>query len=81
MISVNQKIEIFFSYAHQDEELRDELAKHLKLLQRQGIIRSRYQCGNRLGRGDRCPSELSANYPTLNYHHALHPTFMKILLH
>ncbi|MEM9275798.1 MAG: toll/interleukin-1 receptor domain-containing protein [Cyanobacteria bacterium P01_F01_bin.143] len=42
MISVNQKIEIFFSYAHQDEELRDELAKHLKLLQRQGIISTWY---------------------------------------
>jgi hypothetical protein len=31
-------IEVFFSYAHADEALRDELAKHLKLLQRQGII-------------------------------------------
>lgn len=31
-------IEVFFSYAHEDEKLRDELAKHLKLLQRQGVI-------------------------------------------
>jgi len=31
-------IEIFFSYAHEDEELRDELAKHLSILQRQGTI-------------------------------------------
>lgn len=38
MISGNQKIEVFFSYSHQDEGLRDELAKHLKLLQRQGVI-------------------------------------------
>ncbi|NEO34382.1 MAG: toll/interleukin-1 receptor domain-containing protein [Symploca sp. SIO3C6] len=31
-------IELFFSYAHEDEELRDELAKHLMLLQRQQVI-------------------------------------------
>jgi hypothetical protein len=31
-------IEIFFSYSHRDEALRDELAKHLHLLERQGII-------------------------------------------
>ncbi len=36
--SVNQVIEVFFSYAHEDEKLRDELAKQLKLLERQGII-------------------------------------------
>lgn len=33
-------VEIFFSYSHEDEELRDELAIHLKMLQRQGIISS-----------------------------------------
>lgn len=33
-------IEVFFSYAHKDEALRDELAKHLRLLERQGIITS-----------------------------------------
>lgn len=33
-------MEIFFSYAHEDETLRDELAKHLKNLERQGIIQS-----------------------------------------
>src|SRR5438874_7841079 len=31
-------IEIFYSYAHEDELLRKELAKHLTSLQRQGII-------------------------------------------
>ncbi len=36
--SENQGIEVFFSYAHEDEKLRDELAKHLKLLERQGVI-------------------------------------------
>ncbi len=36
--SENQVIEVFFSYAHEDEQLRDELAKHLKLLERQKVI-------------------------------------------
>jgi hypothetical protein len=27
-------VEIFISYAHKDEALRDELAKHLSLLER-----------------------------------------------
>jgi hypothetical protein len=35
-------IEVFFSYAHKDEDLRDELAKHLTLLQRQGVISAWY---------------------------------------
>lgn len=35
-----QTIEIFFSYAHEDEALRDELGKHLKLLERQRIIKA-----------------------------------------
>lgn len=30
---------LFLSYSHRDENLRDELAKHLKLLERQGILR------------------------------------------
>lgn len=34
----DRAIKVFFSYAHQDEELRNELAKHLRLLERQGII-------------------------------------------
>ncbi|NJL41041.1 MAG: toll/interleukin-1 receptor domain-containing protein [Leptolyngbyaceae cyanobacterium SM1_4_3] len=33
-------IAIFFSYAHEDEALRDELAKHLRTLERQGIIQA-----------------------------------------
>lgn len=33
-------ISVFFSYSHRDEALRDELAKHLKLLERQGVITS-----------------------------------------
>src|SRR5262245_38417135 len=33
-------IDVFFSYAHNDEKLRDELAKHLRLLEREGLIAS-----------------------------------------
>jgi hypothetical protein len=33
-------VEIFFSYAHEDEALRDKLAKHLKLLEREGVIKA-----------------------------------------
>jgi TIR domain len=35
-------IEVFFSYSHRDEELRDELAKHLSILKRQGVISAWY---------------------------------------
>lgn len=31
-------VELFFSYSHQDEELRNELKKHLSFLQREGVI-------------------------------------------
>jgi tetratricopeptide (TPR) repeat protein len=35
-------VEVFYSYAHADEALRDELEKHLTLLQRQGYITQWY---------------------------------------
>lgn len=31
-------VEVFFSYAHKDEKLRNELEKHLTILKRQGYI-------------------------------------------
>lgn len=37
---MTQGIRLFFSYSHQDEALRDELAKHLSLLERDGVLRS-----------------------------------------
>ena len=33
-------IEVFYSYAHEDAPLRDELEKHLSILQRQQLISS-----------------------------------------
>ena len=35
-------VTLFYSYAHEDEALRDELENHLSLLRRQGIISSWY---------------------------------------
>ena len=33
-------VRVFYSYAHEDEALRDQLEKHLSLMQRQGIIQA-----------------------------------------
>ncbi|MEH2242289.1 toll/interleukin-1 receptor domain-containing protein [Nostoc sp.] len=33
-------LKLFFSYSHKDKALRDELAKHLSTLRRQGVISS-----------------------------------------
>lgn len=33
-------LDLFYSYAHEDEALRNELAGHLKILERRGVIRS-----------------------------------------
>jgi len=40
--AVNRQIEVFFSYSHRDEDLRDEMAKHLSILKRQGVITEWY---------------------------------------
>lgn len=31
-------IQVFFFYSHKDEDLRDEMAKHLTMLKRNGVI-------------------------------------------
>ena len=31
-------VEVFFSYSHKDEELRNEVAVHLSILERNGVI-------------------------------------------
>lgn len=33
-------IEVFYSYSHKDEAMRDELETHLSILRRRGVIRS-----------------------------------------
>lgn len=37
-VQPHQAIEVFYSYAHEDEKLRNELEKHLTLLEREGVI-------------------------------------------
>ncbi len=37
-----EPIKVFYSYAHEDEALRDELKKHLGTLRREGIIEDWY---------------------------------------
>src|SRR5690349_17931113 len=34
----NEPIEVFYSYAHEDELLREKLDKHLSILKRTGVI-------------------------------------------
>jgi TIR domain. len=38
METKSEAVRLFYSYSHKDEQLRDELETHLKLLQRQGLI-------------------------------------------
>jgi len=35
-----QPVNVFFSYCHRDEKLRDKLALHLSMLQREGVIKA-----------------------------------------
>lgn len=37
-LTPSQPVEVFVSYAHEDEELRRRLAKHLAILEREGLI-------------------------------------------
>ncbi len=39
-MSTNNTIEVFFSYAHEDEDLKGELVKHLSTLKHTGVIRN-----------------------------------------
>jgi hypothetical protein len=57
-----QKIEIFFSYAHKDEELRDELAKHLTILKRQGVIMDWYD--RKIGAGTEWRDQINKHLNT-----------------
>lgn len=57
-----EPIEVFFAYSHKDEELRDELAKHLSLLQRQGIIQSWHD--RRITAGTEWKGQISRNLDT-----------------
>jgi hypothetical protein len=52
-------IKLFCSYSHRDEPIRNELAKHLKLLERQGLVRS--WDDRQIGAGDLWKQEIDRN--------------------
>ena len=58
----SKAIEVFFSYAREDETLRDELEKHLKLLQRQGIITGWHN--RKIGAGQEWKNEIDTHLNT-----------------
>lgn len=55
-------IEIFFSYSHKDEVLREELEKHLSLLKRQGYIT--YWHDRKISAGTEWAGEIDAHLNT-----------------
>jgi len=55
-------IEIFYSYAHEDEELRDELEKHLSILKRKGVIQGWHD--RRIGAGREWEDEIDTHLNT-----------------
>ena len=52
-------LRLFYSYSHKDEDLRDELETHLKLLQRSGKIVSWHD--RRIAAGDEWAGQIDAN--------------------
>ncbi len=57
-----EAIEVFFSYAHEDENLRDELEKHLIILKRQRVITGWHD--RRIGAGREWEGEIDAHLNT-----------------
>jgi hypothetical protein len=55
---------VFFSYSHRDEALRDELEKHLSILQRQGFIEAWHD--RRITAGEELSREIDRNLETAN---------------
>lgn len=52
-------VEVFYSYSHKDEKLRDKLDNHLTLLQRQGLISEWHD--RMIEAGDEWESEINAH--------------------
>jgi hypothetical protein len=55
-------INIFFSYSHEDEKLRNELDKHLSILKRNGVINAWHD--RRIMPGEEFDKEISKNLKT-----------------
>ena len=58
----SEPVEVFFSYAHEDEALRDELEKHLAILKRQGVITGWHD--RKIGAGREWEGEIDAHLNT-----------------
>jgi len=56
-MSTTNPVQIFYSYAHEDEALRDDLDKHFAALRRQGYIESWHD--RRIGPGKEWANEIS----------------------
>ncbi|MBW4500547.1 MAG: TIR domain-containing protein [Scytonema hyalinum WJT4-NPBG1] len=63
LISMPSKaIEVFFSYAHEDEKLRYQLENHLSLLKRQGVITGWHD--RKIGAGQEWKNEIDTHLNT-----------------
>jgi hypothetical protein len=56
------KIEIFFAYAREDEDLRDQLEKHLSMLKRDGVITNWHD--RKIGAGKEWEGEIDTHLNT-----------------
>lgn len=52
-------VRLFYSYSHKDEDLRDQLETHLKILQRQGLIEGWHD--RKIGAGDDLEQRIDEN--------------------
>ena len=55
----DKPVELFYSYSHKDEELRDELERHLSILKRQGVIAGWHD--RRIGAGKEWKGQIDAH--------------------
>jgi hypothetical protein len=55
-------VEVFFSYSHKDEELRDQLSNHLSTLKRKQFITAWHD--RRIGAGSEWANEIDAHFNT-----------------
>ena len=56
-LNIPTPVKLFFSYAHEDEDLRNGLEEHLAILKRKGIISTWHD--RKIGAGREWASEIS----------------------
>ena len=59
---LNQGIKVFYSYSHKDERIRNELANHLSILRRQGVISEWHD--RKIGAGSEWAGEIDQHLNT-----------------